>query len=213
MADVHLAAYHQAGFPVTAIASRNELNARKVADRWSISTVHATPELLIEDTNVDILDIAFPPHLQVDLIRHAIKQPHIKAILSQKPLAMNFSEAKSIVEECENAGKVLSVNQNMRFDQSIRVLKQLLDIGELGTPVLATIEMRAIPHWQEFLEKYDRLTLLNMSIHHLDALRYLFGDPDQIYRNEASVTRRRPGQLPANHHAGKARGSSVRPFG
>jgi predicted dehydrogenase len=41
--------------------------------------------------------------------------------------------------------------------------------------------MRAIPHWQSFLENYDRLTLSNMSVHHLDALRYLFGEPDEIY--------------------------------
>jgi predicted dehydrogenase len=47
--------------------------------------------------------------------------------------------------------------------------------------VIATIEMRAIPHWQDFLRDYDRLTLLNMSIHHLDALRFLFGDPSEIF--------------------------------
>ncbi len=38
----------------------------------------------------------------------------------------------------------------MRYDQSMRVLKQILDKGELGDVVIATIEMRAIPHWQSF---------------------------------------------------------------
>ena len=47
--------------------------------------------------------------------------------------------------------------------------------------MIATIEMRAIPHWQSFLAAYDRLTLLNMSVHHLDVLRFLFGDPQDIY--------------------------------
>jgi len=70
---------------------------------------------------------------------------------------MNFEDARALAADAEAAGKVLSVNQNMRFDQSIRVLKQLLERGDLGAPVLATIEMRAIPHWQPFLEKYDRL--------------------------------------------------------
>jgi predicted dehydrogenase len=68
----------------------------------------------------------------------------------------------------------------MRFDQSMRVLKQILDRELLGTLVLATIEMRAIPHWQPFLADYDRLTLLNMSIHHLDVLRFLLGDPTEV---------------------------------
>ena len=69
----------------------------------------------------------------------------------------------------------------MRFDQSMRVLKQLIDRGDLGELVFGTIEMRAIPHWQKFLESYKRLTLLNMSIHHLDVLRFLFGDPMDIF--------------------------------
>ena len=86
-----------------------------------------------------------------------------------------------MVAEAKAAGKTLSVNQNMRFDQSMRVLKQILDRGELGEPVIATIEMRAIPHWQPFLAAYDRLTLLNMSVHHLDVLRFLLGDPVEIF--------------------------------
>jgi predicted dehydrogenase len=181
MADVHLASYKQAGFPVVAIASRTQAHAQTVADRWGIPKVHATPKALIEDPDVDIVDIAFPPDQQPDLIRHALKQKHVKAILAQKPLALDFATAKALAAEARAAGKVLSINQNMRFDQSMRVLKQVLDRGELGEPVIATIEMRAIPHWQPFLQQYDRLTLLNMSIHHLDALRFLFGDPTEIY--------------------------------
>jgi predicted dehydrogenase len=180
MADVHLAAYAGAGFPVVAIASRTPAKAVEVAARWKIPTVHETPDALIEDPQVEILDLAFPPDQQPALIRRALKQRHIKGILAQKPLAMNFDIARTLVAEAEAAGKVLSVNQNMRFDQSMRVLRQLLTRGDLGEPVLATIEMRAIPHWQPFLERYDRLTLLNMAIHHLDALRYLFGDPVSI---------------------------------
>jgi predicted dehydrogenase len=180
MADVHLMAYHEAKFPVVAIASRTKDNAAKVAKRWGIKTVHTTPRELIEDPNIEILDIAFPPDQQPDLIYHACKQPHIKAILAQKPLAMDHATALKVAEACKAAGKVLSVNQNMRFDQSMRVLKDILERGDLGTPVLATIEMRAIPHWQPFLKDYGRLTLLNMSIHHLDVLRHLFGNPTEI---------------------------------
>jgi predicted dehydrogenase len=181
MADVQLLAYATAGFPVVAIASRTPQKAAAVAKRWNIRTVHRTPFELIEDPEAEIIDIAFPPDQQPALIRHALKQKHVRGILVQKPLAMDFLAAKALVEESAATDKVLSVNQNMRFDQSIRVLKQLLEHDELGTPVLGTIEMRAIPHWQPFLAAYDRLTLLNMSIHHLDVLRFLFGDPIEIY--------------------------------
>jgi len=81
----------------------------------------------------------------------------------------------------DGAKITLAVNQNMRYDQSMVALKRLLERGDLGTPVLATIEMRAVPHWQVWLREYRRLTLLNMSIHHIDCFRYLFGNPESIF--------------------------------
>lgn len=188
MAECHLAAYAEAEFPVVAIASRTRANAQAVAERWKIPTVHETPEALIQDTTVEIVDIAYPPDQQPALIRAALAQPHVKGILAQKPLALSLEEARTLRDEAEAAGKFLSVNQNMRFDQSVQVLKQLLDDGVLGEPVFAQIDMHAIPHWQGFLEEYDRLTLSNMSVHHLDALRFLFGDPEEV----TSLTRTDP---------------------
>ncbi len=180
MAECHLAAYKQAGFPVAAIASRTKSRAEAVAARWGIAKVHDTPEALINDPEVQILDIAYPPDQQPDLIRLALKQPHIKGILAQKPLSLTLDEAKALRDEAKAAGKILSVNQNMRYDQSMRVLKQIIDRGDLGEIVFAQIDMHAIPHWQTFLADYDRLTLANMSVHHLDVLRFLFGNPDEV---------------------------------
>ncbi|WP_382308627.1 Gfo/Idh/MocA family protein [Herbiconiux sp. UC225_62] len=188
MADQHLEAYRIAGFPVVAIASRTPAHAQAVAERHGIPTVHETPEQLIADPDVEILDIAYPPDLQPALIRQALAQPHITAILAQKPLALDLDEALALRDEAAAAGKILSVNQNMRYDQSIRVLKQLLEAGALGAPVFVQIDMHAVPHWQGFLAGYDRLTLANMSVHHLDALRFLFGEPSEI----STVVRRDP---------------------
>ena len=46
--------------------------------------------------------------------------------------------------------------------------------------MVAEIVMNARPHWQEFIKPYGRIALLNMSIHHLDVFRFLFGDPERI---------------------------------
>jgi len=180
MSEVHLDAYRQAGFKVAAIASRNVDKTKKIAARYNIAKVHETPKDLIADPQIEIVDLAYPPDQQPALVRFALKQKHIKAILAQKPLALSLKEAIKLRDEAKAAGKVLSVNQNMRFDQSMRVLKQIIDAGELGEIVFAQIDMHAIPHWQTFLEKYDRLTLSNMSVHHLDVLRFLFGEAKEI---------------------------------
>jgi predicted dehydrogenase len=188
MRDCHLVAYREAGFNPVAIASRTYENAKAAAELRGIPKVHETWETLVRDPEIEILDIAFPPDRQLEVVREAVKHKHIKGILCQKPLALNMQEAREIVELCEAAGIKLAVNSNMRYDQSMRALKTILDKGLLGQPVLATIEMRAIPHWQDFLHKYDRIELMNMGIHHIDIFRYLFGDPDKI----TAVARRDP---------------------
>lgn len=188
MAECHLRAYAEAGFHVAAIASRTRGHAEVVAKRWTIGNVHDDPEALIADPAIEIVDIAYPPDLQPDIIRAALRQPHVKAVLAHKPLALSLEDAIALRREAAASGKILSVNQNMRYDQAMRVLKQILDAGELGEPVFAQIDMHAIPHWQRFLADYDRLTLANMSVHHLDVLRYLFGEAEEI----TTVARRDP---------------------
>lgn len=182
MRDVQLKAYADAGFRVLAITSRTSEHAREVAALRGIPKVYGSVEEMLRDPGIEILDIAVPPDQQLEIIRTAVREGrHLKGILAQKPLAVNYEEADDIVRMCEERNLPLAVNQNMRYDQSIRALKTLLDRGILGSPVLATIEMRAVPHWQTWLQDYRRLTLLNMSIHHIDSFRYLFGDPESIF--------------------------------
>lgn len=182
MRDCHLVAYRHAGYNVVGITSRPPDQAREVARLRDIPKVYETTAELLADSSIEIVDIAVPPHIQLSIVREAVKQAtHLKGILAQKPLAMNYQEAKETVRLCEEAGITLAVNQNMRYDQSIRALKTVLKRGYLGEPVLATIEMRAIPHWQPWVKDLGKVTLLNMSIHHLDSFRFLFGDPESVY--------------------------------
>lgn len=180
MRDVQLVAYNNAGFNPVAIASRTPAHAREAAESRGVRRIYDTWQELLDDTAVEILDIAYPPDQQLEIIEEAVKRNHIKGILAQKPFAMNLEQGKKGVEACENAGVRLAVNSNMRYDQSMRAIKTILDAGYLGEPVIATIDMRAIPHWQPYLMGYDRLTILNMSIHHIDIFRYLFGDPNKV---------------------------------
>lgn len=182
MRDVQLKAYAAAGYNVAGITSRTPEIAREAADLRAIPRVYDTLAEMLRDPAIEILDVAVPPDQQLAVVEEAVRDGrHLKGILAQKPLAVNYQDAARIVALCEERKLVLAVNQNMRYDQSIRALKTLLDRGVLGTPVLATIEMRAVPHWQTWLRGYGRLTLLNMSIHHIDSFRYLFGDPESIF--------------------------------
>jgi len=180
--DIHLVAYGKAGYSVTGITSADLEEARAVAELRSIPKVYGSYQELLADPSIEVVDIAVPPHVQPMIIPEVVKQAgHIRGILAQKPLAPNYARARDIVRMCEDAGITLAVNQNMRYDQSVRALKTVLQRGYLGEPVLGTIEMRAIPHWKPWARLYGRVTLLIMSIHHLDTFRYWFGDPESVY--------------------------------
>jgi predicted dehydrogenase len=180
MRDVHLPAYREAGFNPVAIASRTPAHARAAALQNGVGMVYDSWRELLDDERVQIVDIAFPPDQQLEIVREAAKRPHVKGILAQKPLAFTLDEAVEMVSVCDEAHVKLGVNHNMRYDQSIRALKTLLVHEELGMPLIAELVMNARPPWQPFLSQYGRLALLNMSVHHLDAFRFLFGEPDRV---------------------------------
>lgn len=181
MADCHLVAYRKAGFNPVAIASRNPKNALQVAERHDVRP-YGTYQEMLANPEIQVVDIAVPPDIQLSVMRDVVKyNDSIRGVLAQKPLGVDYAEAVEIVRLCEDAGITLAVNQNMRYDQSIRACKSLLDRGYLGEPVFASIDMRAIPHWMPWQERLGWVTLRIMSIHHLDAFRHLFGDPLRVY--------------------------------
>jgi predicted dehydrogenase len=196
MADCHLPAYRAAGLTVAAIAARRPAAAREVARRHGIPRVHETVADLLDDPAITVVDVAVPPDVQPEIVRAAAVRPHIRGILAQKPLAGSWAEADELVRACAASGTRLVVNQNMRHDHAVRCCRGLLRAGTLGDPVLATIEMRAIPHWMPWQERQGWVTLRIMSIHHLDCLRGWFGEPRRIFTS----TRPDPRTLPRFAH-------------
>lgn len=181
ISECHLVSYQKLGYNPVAIASRTKANAEKAAERFGIETVYDDYEALLDDASIEVLDIAVPPQQQPGLIRAACERGTAKAILAQKPLALDLAEGRALVEACEAAGILLAVNQNMRHDPSVRAGKGLLESGQIGAPVFATIDMRGIPHWQPWQEEMGSASLKIMSIHHLDCMRFWFGEPERLF--------------------------------
>lgn len=185
MADCHLVAYRAAGFNPLAIASRRHQQARQVAERHGIERCYPSYQQLLADTDIPVIDVAVPPDCQLDVVREVVQRDHVRGILAQKPLAGNYTDARRIVDLCRDAGITLCVNQNMRYDQSVRACKSVIERGYLGEAVLATIDLRAIPHWMPWQQRQGWVTCRILSIHHLDTMRYWFGDPNRVYASFA----------------------------
>lgn len=186
----HLPAYAQRGWRVSRIASRTGVGAKAAAERFGIPVATGDWHEVVDAADVDVVDISLPVHLQPEVCRAAFAAG--KHVLVQKPMALDLDIARALVEEAEDAGIVFAVNQNGRFDPSIRAARALIDQGVFGHLVLATMELRTRQPWQSFWESpaYPRLMVLGMSIHHLDQYRLLFGEPDAV----TCITAHYPGQ-------------------
>jgi len=188
--NAHVPSYQAAGFRVAAISSRTEANARRVAEARGIERVHRSVEDLAYDPQVDIVDVALPPDLQPPVVMRAIAAG--KHVLAQKPLAVTYRDALAMVEAAQGAGVMLAVNQNGRWDPSINAARQLIGEGALGERLLANMTMHITMPWQGYYKdpRYERLMILHMSVHHIDQMRLLFGDPAGVW----AYGRKTPGQ-------------------
>lgn len=178
--ECHLPSYATAGANVVGVASRDPARGGALAAEYGIRALTSWEEL-VDDPVVEVVDIAYPPHVQPGLIDAIVARgAGVRGILAQKPLAPTLAEAEATVRACEEAGVVLAVNQNMRWDHSIRALKRLLEEGRLGRAVIAQITMHARVGWMPYADDYTRKGMLIMSVHHLDAFRFLFGEPEEV---------------------------------
>lgn len=190
MRDCHLVAYRRWGLNPAAITSRRREQASEAAALRGVPNVCETLAEMLALPEVEVVDVAVPPDQQRRVIEEVCRNGRfVKGILAQKPLGIDLREAAAIVEVCKQAGKRLLVNQNMRYDHSVRACKRLLDSGSLGTPVLATIELRAVPHWMPWQERQGWVSLRVLSIHHLDCFRYWLGEPERVYASVRSDPR------------------------
>lgn len=185
----HLPAYRAAGFRVVAITDIDEPRARAVADDFGIGRVYADTRAMLADPSVDVVDVAVTPSGQVEVVRAAIEAG--KHVLAQKPFHTQLAAASDLVRRAEDAGVQLAVNQQMRWDQVIRSNKVLADRGFFGTLTGALFDVHVMTDWSAWpwMLAEDRLEYFYHSIHYIDAVRYLFGDPVSVIARTARYPR------------------------
>jgi predicted dehydrogenase len=181
----HMPAYKKAGFNTVAAYDLKREVAEKVAEQFSIPNVYDSVDELLADPAVEVVDIAVPPWVQLEIVEKVVAAG--KHMLCQKPLALEFSEAVRIVELAENAGLKQAVNQQMRWDAGIAASRDLISGGHIGTPTDAQILVNTETPWHmwPWLAAAPRLEVQYHSIHYLDAMRSLFGEPDWVTSRHA----------------------------
>jgi len=111
-------------------------------------------------------------------------------ITCQKPFTYTLGEAQQMIDICDAAGVVLNIHENWRWRTWYRELKERLDSGEIGVPNYARIFVHSDYWLRTDLEAKpyrNHGILMEWGIHHLDLLRYLFGEVESVYGRTKNV--------------------------
>ena len=175
--SAHLPAYRLAGYEVRGIYDLNPEKSSALAREFGIERVY--PELaeaLSDRTEGVVFDLAVPAS-QMTPILSAI--PNGARVLLQKPMGETIEEAREIVRICSVKRLVAAVNFQLRYAPYILKAKELIAEGVIGTITDVEIRMNIHTPWQiwDFLADIPRMEILYHSIHYIDLIRKILGEP------------------------------------
>jgi UDP-N-acetyl-2-amino-2-deoxyglucuronate dehydrogenase len=156
----------------------------------SLAAAHdctAEPDLdaLLARGDVDVVCVCVPSGLHADVgIRAAAAGKHL---VVEKPLDVSLAAADGLIEAARQAGVVLTVISQHRFDRGLVELRRLLDDGALGRLVLG----EASTKWYRSQAYYDSAawrgtwaldggSLMNQGIHYADLLLWSMGPVAEV---------------------------------
>ncbi len=183
---------------VFAVASRLEAAARTFAKRWDIPRVHPNWRALLADPDVDAVVVCPPSDLTAAVAGAAIAAG--KHILCEKPLGLNFAEARDLLAAVERTGLVHMVAFTFRFVPALRYLKRLVGEGHFGeirhwrlsyfTDFM--LDPAAPAAWRNQRAHGGSGILADMASHGIDFARYLLGDIAAVCAVSRLYVRERP---------------------
>lgn len=173
---------------VVAVADVELERARRVAADYEVPRSYSSATDLCEDPEVEAVVVATPDHLHFEPAVTALRAG--KHVLVEKPMATRLKDAQDMAAEAKKRGVLLMVNFENRFNPPFAYVKELLERGELGSPIHAYIRLSDtlyVPRRMLSWASRTSVAFFLMS-HTADLARWYFGEsPREVYA--ASVTR------------------------
>jgi predicted dehydrogenase len=174
----HLPAYARLNFPIAGLFDICREAAEQTAQQFGGLRVFRTLRDACADATA-VFDVAVPGKEIAGVLEQL---PEGAAVLIQKPMGENLAAARRILDICRERRLTAAVNFQLRFSPNMMALADLLATNRLGD--LTDIEVRIVDRqpWEQwaFLAGAPRLEVLYHSIHYVDAIRWMAGEPDGV---------------------------------
>ena len=177
----HLPAYQIADFKVLGIFDIAPQKAKATAEKFSIPKVFNGLKEMIADSPANaVFDVAVPGSQTIPVLKQL---PDGAAVLLQKPMGENYDEAKQILQLVQQKKMLAAINFQLRYAPYILVAKKFIDSGRLGELNDIEVNVNVYTPWHlwDFLVSSQRVEILYHSVHYIDLIRNLLGEPRSVY--------------------------------
>ena len=145
------------------------------------------------DYEIDAIYIATPVHLHAEQAIAAAERG--KHVLCEKPMALNVAECDRMIDACRTNDVKLGVAYYRHFYPVVRRVKELIDSGELGVPIVVQVnafewfnpEPTAARSWLLKKELAGGGPMFDFGCHRIEVLLDLLGDISDVKSTLANV--------------------------
>jgi myo-inositol 2-dehydrogenase / D-chiro-inositol 1-dehydrogenase len=197
--SIHAEAFkHVPQAKVRAVVSPTPGHARDFATKHGIPRHFEDLDAMLASEDIDLVVVGAPNFAHCEITVKAAKAG--KHVVVEKPLCLNLAEADLMIAACDQAGVKLMYAEELCFTPKYVRLKQLLDDGALGRPVLfKQSEKHDGPHAAHFwdVDLSGGGVTMDMGCHAIQFFRWL---------NRNNPVKSVYAQMNTSVHAGKTRG-------
>lgn len=166
---------------VLGVVDPNEARGRQIAKRFKQARSYSDCEKAFRDGSYDLAIVASPPGFHAE---HAcIAFEHNCHVLCEKPMTTTVTDADRMIAAAAKADRVLGVAYPRRFYSNFADVARLVARGELGDELDFTYREGSTYNWPIATDAAFRRersgggALLDIGVHMLDLLTWIFGDP------------------------------------
>ena len=171
------------GSELVAVMRRNGKLAEDYAQRHGVPKWYDSAEALIHDANVNAVYVATPPSSHKQYVLQVAEAG--KPVYVEKPMALNFSDCKEMIANCEKQNTPLYVAYYRRGLSRFLKMKLLLEEGSIGNVRLASIiysraaqpkDLAGEKHWRVNPVVSGGGYFFDLAPHAIDILLFLLGE-------------------------------------
>ncbi|MFL5665037.1 MAG: inositol 2-dehydrogenase [Ktedonobacteraceae bacterium] len=170
---------------VIMVADPFEEAARSCAEHYGIPSYQRDYRAVLEHPEVQALVICSSTDTHAQIIAEAAQVG--KHIFCEKPIALELASIDHALDAVKRSGVKLQIGFNRRFDANYRRVRQAVEQGEIGQPMVLHIVSRdPAPPPIEYIRRSGGI-FLDMMIHDFDMARYLIGSEIEEIFAQANV--------------------------